>query len=173
MPITSARKRVRRSVDAAGLGVRLCGIYTGSLLAQNCQCSLDHEPVRYILVAHCLLCEQQPLETDGSDGDAVQVQSLAISPEGVVCLAIRVEHDVNNERISDADILAFFEPLWFEFLRCLVRQNHERFLYALARGGGGGENDIDVGCRALVAMSGEGVSAYQQVVNAVGVERTQ
>jgi hypothetical protein len=45
---------------------------------------------------------------------------------------------------------------------------------ALAGSGGGRENNIDVGCRALVAASGEGcVSACQEVVNAVGVERTQ
>jgi hypothetical protein len=65
------------------------------------------------------------------------------------------------------------EPLWFEFLRRLVRQNHERFLCAPLAAAVAGENNIDVGCRALVAMSDEGVSAYQQVVNAVGVQRTQ
>src|SRR5882724_2923374 len=155
------------------LAIRLRGVRTGSLLAQNCERSLDHEPVRYILVAHCLLCKQQPLETDGSDGDAVQVQGFTVSSESVVCLAICVEHDVNNEHISDTDILTLLEPLWFEFLRCLVRQNHERLFDALACSGSGGEDDIYVGCRPLVAMGGEGISAYQQVVNAVGVERTQ
>src|SRR5882757_4488666 len=102
------------------LGLRLCGIRTGSLLPQNCKCSLNYNPVRCILVAHGLLGEQQPLQVEGSDGNAVKVQGLAISPEGVVCLAICVEHDGNNERISDADILTFCEPLWLEFLHCLV-----------------------------------------------------
>jgi hypothetical protein len=38
---------------------------------------------------------------------------------------------------------------------------------------GGRKNDIDVGSCALVTMSGEGVSADQQVIDAVRIQRTQ
>ena len=91
----------------------------------------------------------------------------------MIPLSIGVQHDVDDECIGHADIFAFLEPLRLDFLRRLVWQDHERIFHALAYGSGGRKHYINVSCRPLVAMCGEGVSANQQVIDAVRIERTE
>jgi antitoxin ParD1/3/4 len=120
-----------------------------------------------------LLREQKTFETDCSNGDAIEIQCLAIATQCVVCLSVSVQHDVNDERIGNADVFTFLKPLRLEVLCGLIRQNHERLFDTLARSGSGGKNNINSGCRTLVTVCGKGVSADQQIIDPIRVERTE
>jgi hypothetical protein len=68
-----------------------------SLATEYLECLLYHNTVSDILVALGLLCEQQPLQIYSSNRDAVQVEGLAVVPKCFVCLAVRVQNDVDND----------------------------------------------------------------------------
>jgi hypothetical protein len=88
-------------------------------------------------------------------------------------LSICIQHDVHDGRIGHADVFAFLKPLRFNVFRRLVGQDHQRLFDSLTRRSGSRKNNIDVSCRPLVAMRGEGVSANQQLIDSVRIERTE
>jgi hypothetical protein len=62
------------------------------------------------------------------------------------------QHDVHDEGICDANVLAFLKPLRLQFLRRLIGENHERVPDSFARCGSRGKHDVDVSGSAMVLM---------------------
>ncbi len=95
-------------------------IVCGWRAAGNCQSPLDHNPVGGILVAHGLLRQKQAFETYGVHGNAIEIHGLTILTERIVGMPVRIEHDVDNKDIRDADIVTFLKPFRFQIRRRLI-----------------------------------------------------
>jgi hypothetical protein len=70
--------------------------------------ALNDDPVRHVRVAHGLFCEQQALEIDRLDRDAIEFDRLGVMMQGFVCMAVGMEQRVHHEGVGNPDVLAFF-----------------------------------------------------------------
>src|SRR5579864_4646449 len=104
----------------------LIGVFLVPWIQKLRQGALNHQPVGDVLITHRLLREQQAFEADRPDWDSIEIEGLAVALQCFICLAVRVQHDIDDKRVGDTDVLAFLEPLRLEFLCRLVRQNHQR-----------------------------------------------
>jgi hypothetical protein len=87
-----------------------------------------------------------------------------------VRFAAGVEHEVNDKRIGQANVVAFGKPGGIDVFRRLVRQRHQGRLQFFAGFPAGWYEQIDIGSRAVITVGKQGISADQQIIHAMLVQ---